>query len=214
MLQGIPRQRAQHRVHRFALVRKAAKFLGNEGLDAQAIREMLAILESAGVLDSPEALCEAPFKPKRRLRRRQTRFSDGTFPVFYCALERETAQAEAEYWFADFAGRPQGKRTALYSCFACDFSGETKDLRPQQGRWPKLTHAHDYTFCNALGAEALEENLDALLAPSVRRAGGANLAVFAKRAVSNPGDLVRMTATYNPATEEVTVCRAPEASGA
>ena len=201
-------------MHRFALERKAAEFLRTQELDAQGIREMLDILESAGVLDSPEALCEAPFKPKRRLRPQPTRLSDGTFPVFYCALERETAQAEAEHWFADFAGRPQGERTALYSCFACDFSGETKDLRPQQGRWPRLTHPDDYTFCNALGAEALEDDLDALLAPSARRANGTNLPVFAQRAVSNPGDLVRMTATYHPATGRVTVRRAPEDSEA
>ena len=201
-------------MHRFAQDRKAAEFLRTQGLDAQGIEEMLDILKSAGVLDSPEALCNAPFKPKRRLRPRPTRFSDGSFPVFYCALERETAQAETEHWFAEFAGRPQGERTAVYSCFACDFSGETKDLRPQQGQWPDLTHPYDYTFCNALGAEAVEENLDALLAPSVRRATGTNLAVFAKRAVSNPGDLVLMMITYNPGTGRVTVRRAPEDSGA
>lgn len=214
MLQGIPRQRAQHRVHRFALDRKAADFLRTQGLDAEGIEEMLDILKSAGVLDSPEALCEAPFKPKRRLSPRPTRFSDGSFPVFYCALERETAQAETEHWFAEFVGQPEGERTAVYSCFACDFAGDTKDLRPQQGKWPNLTHPHDYTFCNALGAEAVEEKLDALLAPSARRATGTNLPVFAKRAVSNPGDLVLMMATYNPGTGRVTVRRVPEDSGA
>jgi len=213
VLAGIPRQPAQHRVHRFAYNRKVVDFLRTQGLDAEGIEEMLDILKSAEVLDSPEALCEAPFKPKRQLDR-PSRFSDGTFPVFYCSLERETAQAEAEHWFVDFAGRPQGERTAVYSCFACDFAGDTKDLRPQQGQWPDLTHPDDYKFCNALGAEAVEENLDALLAPSARRATGTNLPVFAKRAVSNPGDFVLMMATYNPATGKVTVRRAPEDPGA
>lgn len=213
MLQGIRRLPARHRVHRFAYDRRAADFLHEQGLDAQGIEEMLDILKSAGVLDSPESLCEAPFKPKRRLGR-PTRFSDGTFPVFYCSLERETAQAETEHWFVEFAGRPQVERTALYSCFACDFAGDTKDLRPQHDQWPDLTHPHDYKFCNALGAEAVGENLDALLAPSARRVEGTNLPVFAKRAVSNPGNLVRMTATFNPATGRVTVRRAGEESGA
>ena len=173
---------------------------------------MLDILKSAGVLDSPEALCEAPFRPKRRLGR-PSRFSDGTFPVFYCSLERETAQAQTEHWFAEFAGQPRGERTALYSCFACDFSGEAKDLRPKQGQWPGLTHPDDYELCNTLGAEAIKEELDALLAPSARRAKGTNLPVFAKGAVSNPGDLVRMMATYHPDTGTVSVHRAPEDSG-
>ena len=34
-----------------------------------------------------------------------------------------------------------------------------------RAKWPQLTHDSDYRFCNALGAEAVESDLDGLLAP-------------------------------------------------
>lgn len=204
MLEAIPTKPLQYRVHRFANHKDAVEFLREQGFDPQGIDDMLEILASAGLLDSPEVLCDAPFKPKRRLRH-QTRFSDGSFPVFYCSLERETAQAETEHWFAHFAGQPKGERTALFSCFACDFSGDTKDLRPKREECPALTDPDDYEFCNALGAEAVKTQLDALLTPSARRPEGTNLPVFARRAISNPGDLIRMMATYNPDNGRVSV---------
>ena len=208
MLEAIPTERTHHRVHRFANHKGAVRFLHEEGLDPQGVDEMVELLASAGLLDPPDVLCEAPFKPKRRLKPDITRFSDGSYPVFYCAIERETARAEAEHWFSHFAGKPKGDRTVLYSCFACDFSGDTKDLRPKLDEWPALTYPDDYRLCNTLGAEALKIQLDALLAPSARRPQGTNLPVFARRAINNPGDLIRMMATYHPDTGKVSVITA------
>ena len=211
MLEAIPTQPLQSRVYRFANHRDAVAFLREQGLDPEGIDEMVELLTSLGAIEPPDELCDAPFKPKRRLHA-QTRFSDGSFPVFYCSLERETAEAEVQHWFARYAGRPNGERTALYSCFGCDFAGDTKDLRPKQAEWPELTHAEDYEFCNALGAQAVKEQLDALVAPSVRRPQGTNLPVFARRAISNPSERVYVAATYSPDTGEVSLRRDQEDS--
>ena len=74
-----------------------------------------------------------------------------------------------------------------------------------QAAWPGLTQTEDYEFCNALGAEAVKAQLDALLAPSVRHPQGTNVAVFARRAMSNPGERIYVAATYNPATGTVSM---------
>ncbi len=55
-----------------------------------------------------------------------------------------------------------------------------------QDTWRDLIHGNDYTFCNRLGAEAVSQDLDGLLAPSVRKPGGTNVPVFSRRALSNP----------------------------
>ncbi len=175
---------------RFASHRTDEEFMSEQEMSPGQVDEMKEFLNSRGMSDSLEKLVGAPFEPKRRLFKSgypESRFSDGSFPVGYFSLEPETAEAEARHWFRkNFAGKPSGDRIAWYSRFTCDFRGDTKDLRPMQTRWPDLTHENDYTFCIRLGAEAVRENLDGLLTPSVRKPGGTNVPVFARRALSNP----------------------------
>lgn len=172
---------------------------------------MTKLLQSFGIRKSLDALCDAPFRPKRNLRKRgrTTRFSDGSFPVFYCSLDAATAEAEIRHWLPRIVGQPNTRRTIWYYRFACDFNGMVKDLRRKQTPWPDLTHDSDYGFCNQLGKEAVAEELDGLLAPSARRAGGTNLPVFRRRAIDNPGDLSAVAATYDPATGAVTLGPTP-----
>lgn len=166
---------------------------------------MLELLGSREISDTPEELYDGPFRPKRRLHKEgyRTRFSDGSFPVFYSALEPETAAAEIKYWFVKFAGTPTRPRTAYYSRFSCDFDGSTKDLRPKHEDWPDLTHDNDYRFCNSLGAEAMDAELDGLVTPSARRSDGTNLPVFRRRAIDNPVVHALVAVTLDPSTGEV-----------
>ena len=134
-------------------------------------------------------------------------FLDGSFPVFYSALAMETAQAEVAYWFGKvYAGRPQGARTAYYQSFRCTFEGLEKDLRPKTRDWPDLVHDSDYSFCNRLGAEAREQGVDGLIVPSARHEG-ANMPIFARKAVSDPEleGIVRIT--YSPDADETSIDR-------
>ena len=159
------------------------------------------------MVDTLEELCDAPFRPKPRLRKldHATRFSDGSHPVFYSSLEAETAETEIRHLLTTFAAKPARPRTFYYSRFACDFDGAAKDLRPKEAQWPKLVHDNDYRFCNRLGAEAVRLGLDGLLTPSARRKTGTNLPVFARSAISNPGDSVGMAITYDPASGNVSL---------
>lgn len=207
MLKSIPTVTLRRRVFRLASQKSLSEFLLEQGIDERGAREIRVLLQSRGMGDSLEELCDAPFRPKPRLRRsgHVTRFSDGSFPVFYASLEVETAETEIQHWFPTFAGKPTQRRTAYFSRFACDFDGTTKDLRPKRYKWPKLVHDSDYRFCNRLGAEAVQLGLDGVLAPSARRKTGTNLPVFTRGSISNPGESVLMAVTYDPATGKVSL---------
>ena len=173
------------------------------GLEARAEAELREALASVPGAASAEELCEAVFRPKRRLRRR-TRYSDGSFPVFYSSLERETAEAEIKHWLPTLLGTPEKRRTAYYLSLACTFSGREKDLRAKASEWPDLVHETDYTFCNRLGAEARELELDGLVAPSARHPG-ANVPIFRREAIAEAELADAVAVTYDPVSGAVSL---------
>ena len=187
MLESILAAPYSTEVFRFTSYQSDEEFMRESGWSEKSREEMVALLRSCDSSDSLEELCEEPFRPRRLIGRklRRTRFSDGSFPVFYCAVDAETAEAEARHGFCKLAGGRGGRR-AWYRCFACDFDGTVKDLRQKLAEWCELTHDTDYGFCNALGAEAKREGLDGLLVPSARRSGGTNVPVLKRSAISRP----------------------------
>ncbi|MCY4614681.1 MAG: RES family NAD+ phosphorylase [Nitrospira sp.] len=205
MLVSIATKSLQTNVFRLATPLQDADFLRTQGFDDENVDEMFDLLASRGISDNPEELCDEPFRPKPQLQNAEhrTRFSDGSFPIFYSSLEPETAEAERKYWFQKFAGQPTNPRTAYYSRFSCRFDGSTKDLRPLHKDWPSLTHDSDYGFCNRLGNEAVASGLDGLLTPSARRLNGTNLPVFKRHAVSNPVVHALVAMTLDPSSGEV-----------
>lgn len=206
MLEEIPEETVRKRVFRLASPSESVEaFLRSQGLDAMSIDDMMRLLRPHGVANSLREMCDAPFRPRRRLGRRTTRFSDGSFPVFYASLETRTAEAEFMHWAPKFLGSPGKPRTAHYVRFACDFHGRAKDLTSRRRDWPPLTHDSDYSFCNGLGAEAVASGLGGLLAPSARREDGTNLPVFSRAALDNPGDAEDFTAVFDSATGKVSL---------
>lgn len=184
LLDPLPIEHSRRTVYRFASL-PSADILASLDLGPDGEAEMRTLLSDAGYSPpSLEELCDAPFRPKRRFAGR-TRFSDGSFPVFYAALDLRTAEAEITHWFRVFSGTPAQARTAYYERFACTFEGSEKDLRPKRTQRPALVD-DDYAFCNRLGAEAVQVGLDALVSPSARRQGGTNLPVFQRRAIRDP----------------------------
>lgn len=195
-------------VFRLASGRSIEDFIREEGYDSTSAAELMELVEPTATRDLERALLDAPFKPRPRLRRAgdSSRFSDGSFSVFYAALEADTAEAEIRYWRSKRSTHP---RTAYYTRFVCDFSGQTKDLRPMRAKWPELTHDSDYRFCNALGAEAKVSGLDGLLTPSARRDTGTNLPVFRRQAIDNPVVEAHVAVTLDPSTGDVSTRESP-----
>lgn len=171
-------------------------------LDDQTCDEVRALLSAGGFGLDLDELLNSPFRPKRRLRR-PTRFSDGSFPVFYSSLHTSTAEAEIRHWFPRYSGRPDKPRTAYYQQFTCTFDGIEKDVRPKIEAWPDRVHDNDYSFCNQLGSEAKRKEVDGLVTWSARHPG-ANVPVFRRRAVSDPKLLGVLAVTYDPITGAVT----------
>lgn len=172
-------------------------------LDSQGREELLEFLAQGGNDLGLDELLDGPFRPRRK--RNPTRFSDGSFPVFYSALEAETAEAEMKHRVPNYVRSLEKPRPMYYSKFSCTFHGVEKDLRPQVREWPDLVHDNDYSFCNRIGAQARRLEVDGLVIWSARREGGVNLPVFSRRAISQPRPEGLVAMEYDPATKEVTV---------
>ncbi|MGQ0655204.1 MAG: RES family NAD+ phosphorylase [Betaproteobacteria bacterium] len=144
-------------------------------------------------IKSAQTLADFVAAPFSRVPLRKSRFTDGSFSVYYSALDRETAKKEAH----DFVNKlaldgARGSRTAYYRCVSCEYRGRTIDLTSKLDAMPYLVGA-DYEPCIALGLESRSAELDGLLTPSAarfrRNEQGTCLPVFSQRAVgANPSE--------------------------
>ena len=202
LLGALATRSKRRRIHRLQS-NPVGDFLTELGLDPQSDKELREIRSKAGYRPDPNALLDAPFGMKRRYRE-HSRFSDGSFPVFYSSLDMETAQAEICFHFLKYCGAPENIRPVHYQQLSCTFDGSEKDLRSKLAEWPHLTHETNYAFCNKLGAEARESGVDGLVTPSARH-DGTNLPVFNRKALSNAqlGEVVQLR--LNPATGKYSI---------
>lgn len=204
VLEGIPSRRNRRPVYRLAVAVRSDGCLPEMNLDADAADELQAFLPDSAFRWEGEAMLDNFFERGARLGDR-TRFSDGSFPVFYSSLESATTEAEVKHWAPTFLGGPGQPRTQYRWLFRCTFAGLEKDVRPQTETWPDLVHHRDYTFCNRLGAEAVQLGLDGLVTWSVRRPQGVNVPVFSRRSLSAPAPERLVAITYDPATRSVSL---------
>ena len=198
-------------VFRFSRVsRDDDEFLEDLELDADGRVELLDLLSGRTPQDPIDELLDGPFRKITKLRIR-TRYSDGSYPVFYSALEAKTAEAEVAFWFRkEYVGNPKRNRTAYFQGFRCVFDGVEKDLRPRAREWPDLVHDSDYTLCNRLGAEARALGIDGLVVPSARQEMGANMPIFVRAVLSDPKLDEVVAVTYRVDSDDVAVARLPQ----
>jgi len=146
--------------------------------------EILAFLGGDG--DSDELL-DAPLRYDPTYRPGPTRFSDGSWRVFYALLDWDTAEAEVGYHVLkaiEHAGAP-----VYYQRFECTVEGDGCDLRTHVQSFPFLTEpreAEAYPSCQALVREARGNDADGLITLSARHTEGTNVPVFARRALRDP----------------------------
>lgn len=189
MIETIETQNLSAEVFRLARLRDELRAAERLKLDSEAERELLDLVREHRPTPSLKDLIDGPFEYKTQLNTSHlstTRYSDGTWRVFYAALSEKTAQAECLYHFAKvLLGDGVHSRTAYYQLFSCKYDGGTKDLRPKLSDWPELI-SDDYTFCNGLGNEAKTIALSAFFAPSARMPEGTSTPTFLRAALSNP----------------------------
>jgi RES domain len=111
-----------------------------------------------------------------------SRFSDGTFGVWYGAESVETTVYESAYhWYRGLLCDAAFERETVVAerkvyMVAC--GAALLDLRPAVDAHSDLLHRSDYTFTQSVGARIHREGHPGLLIQSVRRPGGENVAIF------------------------------------
>lgn len=107
-----------------------------------------------------------------------SRFSDGTFGVYYCALSEATAIAETRYHAERFLRESSEPPMQLQQrVYLSDLDGTLHDLRGDPNAAP-LLDPDDWRAGQALGRQAWEAHADGIVYPSVRDPGGECAAVL------------------------------------
>jgi hypothetical protein len=143
----------------------------------------------------------------------QSRYSDGSFGIWYGSREIETTVHETVHHFRiELAGRGWDRherpivRERLIGRAHVD--ALAFDLCSKSKTYPALVDGDDYTFTQAIGRSIHAGRHPGLLAPSARRAGGVNVDIFDPVYLSNPRDVCYLTYRYTP-DGRITVEREP-----
>ena len=105
-----------------------------------------------------------------------SRFSDGSYGVFYAARSLDTAVAETMYHRAKFMAATREPAMKLeMRCYRTAIEGRLHDLR--RG-WAAMLHPDDYTAPRALARALRDGGSDGVVYPSVRHTGGECVGVF------------------------------------
>lgn len=184
MLDGYALIGTSEPVYRLANAYKRVEALAALGHEPSDVEETLAFLNEASSPDANE-LIDGVFKlwPGRRSWP-EGRFSDGSYPVFYSALEWETAEAEIAHHIPKrFGANLSGN--VFYDRLECRLDATAYDLRPARDHFQFLIE-EPWPPCQSLGKEARGKQAGALLTQSVRRLEGSNAPVFNRDTLSAP----------------------------
>ena len=111
-----------------------------------------------------------------------SRFSDGSYGVFYAARELETAVAETAFHRARFMRATGQSRMELdMRVYAVELDGRLHDLRGRAASFPLVDSRDSYGSAQELAKRLRDEGSDGLAYDSVRRDGGECAAVFRPR---------------------------------
>lgn len=203
MLEGLASVTCEFDLYRFAAEPRVESVVKEDRFRIEKVENLLDYLRQQIFPSGFESLLDVPFDQGRLS---VSRFTDGSFPVFYASLESETAESEARHQLAiRITEKTASFCTLYYVKFRCSFRGEVKDIRQMQDDWPDLMHEDDYKFCTGLGVEAARAGLDGLVVPSVRCRGGTNVPVFSRASLHAPvhGELVKFDRPSDSCDDEV-----------
>lgn len=114
-----------------------------------------------------------------------SRFSDGTYGVYYAAAELDTAVAETVYHRENFL-RATGEAPLEIDmrALAADLMAMLHDIRNGGNDYPQVYHPADYSASRQLAIMLRKHDSDGIAYDSVRKAGGQCFAVFRPRCLS------------------------------
>jgi len=182
------------------------ELVATAGMDVDSKLEVASFMKEHGVV-SHDSIVPTFFENYLSRRKDQTRFSDGTIPVFYTALELDTAREEVKYHCLEYALTVlKSGNKIYYDELICDFSGSIYDFMPHLASMPYLTEdpSPGYASCNLIGAQIAARGIDAVVTPSARNApGGRCLPIFSQSSVKVAGSAGFCVFTYDNASNSI-----------
>jgi len=140
-----------------------------------------------------------------------SRFSDGTYGVWYGSESVETTVYESAYhWYRGLLCDAGFERTAVVAerkVYSVACGAALLDFRAAVDEHPELLHPSDYAFCQSVGARIHREGHPGILTRSVRRPAGENVVVFNPDVLSNPRHNCQLT--YRLEGEHIAVEKQP-----
>lgn len=140
-----------------------------------------------------------------------SRYSDGTYGVWYGSDSVETTVYESAYhWYRGLLSDAGFERMAVVSerkVYSVTCNAALLDFRKPAVEHPDLVHPSDYAFCQSVGARIHREGHPGLLTPSVRRPEGENVAIFNADVLSNPRHNCHLT--YRLEGDQIVVEKQP-----
>jgi hypothetical protein len=115
-----------------------------------------------------------------------SRFSNGSYGVFYAAGDLETAIAETRYHRAAFLQATRQARIEIdMRAYLADLTGDLHDIRQRQAGYETVYDPQDYSAGQQLAAKLRREGSNGIAYNSVRRSGGQCAAIFRPPLLSN-----------------------------
>ncbi|MCA3167768.1 MAG: RES family NAD+ phosphorylase [Burkholderiales bacterium] len=140
-----------------------------------------------------------------------SRYSDGSFGVWYGAESVETTVYETVYrWYRGLisdAGYEHTPVVAERKVYWVKCDAVLLDFRHVGTDFPELLHPTDYAYCQALGARIHREGHPGMLTQSVRRPEGENWVIMNPGVLSNPRHNCQLT--YHLEGRKVVVEKTP-----
>ncbi|MGA7177989.1 MAG: RES family NAD+ phosphorylase [Thiobacillaceae bacterium] len=120
------------------------------------------------------------------LNQQGSRFSDGTYGVFYCARKKQTAIAETRHHQALFMAATQEPPIRLQMrLYSVNAKGHVADLRKASRTDPRIVDPDNYGYAQGIGRTLRNEGAPGILYPSVRHSGGQCLAALKPSLLKN-----------------------------
>ena len=127
----------------------------------------------------------------------QSRFSDGTFGVWYGSETIETTVYESAFhWYSGLLSDAGFEREVVVSerkIYSVTCEASLLDCRKAVRVFPELLHPSDYSYTQSVGARIHHEGHPGLIMQSVRRTDGENIAVFNPAVLTNPREIGHLT---------------------
>jgi len=186
---------------------------GDEGLTqtAQAFEALVKDHVPPGVITRGfhySTAIEYPFVNEPYL---QSRYGNGTYPVWYGSPRLETTIYETCYHMARQERGIEGLAESVYrerAVYDVDCRAVLIDLSNKQGDYPQLIE-DSYGFTQNIGQRLQGEGHPGLIAPSARLVGEDNVVIFKPSVLDRPRISCYLSYLFDPSDNSVTVEREP-----